>query len=182
MAEKITIARPYAKAVFELATDEAKLGEWSETLQLLSAISANAEFSVLANNPSVADDNIVELMVSTAGDKRVAGSEGLVKLLVNNKRIGVLPEIAEMFDELRAEAEKTIEAEIVSAFEVGEAEQKKIKAALKNRLGREVTLTCKIDESLLGGAIVRAGDLVIDGSVTGQLKGLTSAKIGRAHV
>ncbi len=175
MAEKITIARPYAKAVFELATDEAKLGEWSETLQLLSAISANAEFSVLANNPSVADDNIVELMVSTAGDKRVAGSEGLVKLLVNNKRIGVLPEIAEMFDELRAEAEKTIEAEIVSAFEVGEAEQKKIKAALKNRLGREVTLTCKIDESLLGGAIVRAGDLVIDGSVTGQLKGLTSA-------
>ena len=107
MAEKITIARPYAKAVFELATDEAKLGEWSETLQLLSAISANAEFSVLANNPSVADDNIVELMVSTAGDKRVAGSEGLVKLLVNNKRIGVLPEIAEMFDELRAEAEKT---------------------------------------------------------------------------
>ncbi len=175
MAEKITIARPYAKAVFELATDEAKLGEWSETLQLLSAISADAEFSVLANNPSVAGDNIVELMVSTAGDKLVAGSEGLVKLLVNNKRIGVLPEIAEMFDELRAEAEKTIEAEIISAFEVGEAEQKKIKAALKNRLGREVTLTCKIDESLLGGAIVRAGDLVIDGSVTGQLKGLTSA-------
>ncbi len=175
MAEKITIARPYAKAVFELATDEAKLGEWSETLQLLSAISANTDFLVLANNPSVADDNIVELMVSIAGDKLVAGSESLVKLLVHNKRIRVLPEIAEMFDELRAEAEKTIEAEVISAFEVGEAEQKKIKAALKNRLGREVTLTCKIDESLLGGAIVRAGDLVIDGSVTGQLKALTSA-------
>ncbi len=175
MAEKITIARPYAKAVFDLATDEGKLGEWSETLQSLSAIAGDADFSALAANPSVADEKIVELMTSTAGDKLVAGGEGLVKLLVANKRIAVLPEIAEMFDELRAEAEKTIEAEVVSAFEVGEAEQKKIKAALKNRLGREVTLTCKIDESLLGGAIVRAGDLVIDGSVAGQLNGLASA-------
>ena len=175
MAEKITIARPYAKAIFDLASGEAKLGEWSETLQLLSAIAADADFSALASNSSVAGEKVVELMMAVAGDKLVADGEGLVRLLVNNKRLNVLPEIAEMFGDLRAEAEKTIEAEVVSAFEVGKTAQEKIKAALKNRLGREVTLTCKIDESLLGGAIVRAGDLVIDGSVEGQLKGLASA-------
>lgn len=172
MAEKTTIARPYAKATFDLAQGEGKLGEWSGMLQQLSAIAADAEFSALASNPTVDHAKLADLLISVAGKNMAAGGEGLVKLLVENKRLNVLPEIAEMFDELRAEAEKTIEAEVVSAFEVGTAEQDKIKAALKNRLGREVTLSCTIDESLIGGAIVRAGDLVIDGSVAGQLKDL----------
>jgi len=175
MAEKITIARPYAKAAFELANGEGKLGEWSEMLELLSAIAADADFSALANNPNVADEKVAETLLGVMDKGLVAGGENLVKLLVENKRLNVMPEIAEMFGLLRAEAEKTIDAEVISAFEVGSAEQDKIKLALKNRLGREVTLTCKIDESLIGGAIVRAGDLVVDGSVVGQLKGLASA-------
>jgi F-type H+-transporting ATPase subunit delta len=175
MAEKTTIARPYAKAAFELANGEGKLGEWSEMLKLLSAIAVDADFIALASNPNVADEKVVETIIAVTGKGLVAGGENLVKLLAENKRFNVLPEIAEMFDVLRAEAEKTIDAEVISAFEVGAAEQDKIKTALKNRLGREVTLTCKIDESLLGGAIVRAGDLVIDGSVVGQLKDLASA-------
>jgi F-type H+-transporting ATPase subunit delta len=175
MAEKTTIARPYAKAVFDLAQGESKLGEWSETLQLLSAIAADADFSAIASNASIANEKIVELIISITGDNLVAGSEGLIKLLVENKRLNVLSEIVEMFEGLRAEAEKTIEAEVVSAFEVDAAAQGKIKAALKSRLGREVTLTCKIDKSLIGGAIVRAGDLVIDGSAAAQLKSLASA-------
>lgn len=175
MAEKITIARPYAKATFELASGEGKLGEWSEMLKLLSAIAVDADFAALAYNPKVADEKVIETILAVVDKGLVAGGENLVKLLVENKRLNVLPEIAEMFDLLRAEAEKTIDAEVISAFEVGSSEQDKIKTALKNRLGREVTLTCKIDESLIGGAIVRAGDLVIDGSVVGQLKGLASA-------
>lgn len=175
MAEKTTIARPYAKAIFDLAEGEGKLGEWSETLQLLSAVATDADFSVLAGNTSIAGEKLAELMASIAGDKLVAGGESLVKLLVDNKRLSVLPEIAAMFEVLRAEAEKTIEAEVVSAFEVDAAAQDKIKTALKNRLGREVTLTCKIDESLMGGAIIRAGDLVIDGSAAAQLESLASA-------
>ncbi len=175
MAEKTTIARPYAKAAFDLAHGEGKLGEWSEMLQLLSAIAADADFAALAANPKVADEKIAEAMISIVSNKMVTGGENLVKLLVENKRLNVLSEIAGQFDQLRADAEKTIEAEVISAFEVGAAEQDKIKTALKNRLGREVTLTCKIDESLMGGAIVRAGDLVIDGSVKGQLKDLAAA-------
>jgi len=175
MAEKTTIARPYAKAVFDLAQGEGKLGEWSETLKQLSAIAANADFAALASNPAVNAVKVTELLISVTGGKLVAGGDNLVKLLVENKRLKMLPEIAEMFEILRADAEKTIEAEVVSAFEVGTAEQEKIKSALKNRLGREVTLSCKIDQSLIGGAIVRAGDMVIDGSVSGQLKSLASA-------
>ncbi len=175
MAEKTTIARPYAKAVFDLAQGESKLGEWSETLQLLSTIAADADFSAIAGNASIANDKVVELILSITGDNLVDGGEGLVKLLVANKRLNVLPEIVKMFEDLRAEAEKTIDAEVISAFEVDTAAQDKIKAALKSRLGREVTLTCKIDKSLIGGAIVRAGDLVIDGSAVAQLKSLATA-------
>ena len=175
MAEKTTIARPYAKAVFALAEAEGKLGEWSEMLQLLASIASDADIKALVGNPSVKQDDLISLFTDVAGDKLNEQGKNLVSVLLESKRVDVLPEITAMFDYLRAEAEKTVDAEVISAFEVSTAQQDKIKAALKNRLGREVTLTCKIDESLIGGAIVQADNLVIDGSVAGQLTRLASA-------
>lgn len=172
MAEKSTIARPYAKAVFEFAQAEGKFGGWSDMLQGLAAVANDPAAERLFRSPSVSKEQIVSLITDVLGGKLSADGQNLVKLLAENKRLTLLPEIAAMFEQLRAEAEKTIDAEVISAFEVSAAEQQKIKAALKNRMGREVKLSVRIDPSLIGGAIIKAGDLSIDGSIAGKLQRL----------
>jgi len=169
MAEATTIARPYAQAIFELARDEKRLVEWSSTLGVLSAIAANDGMSLVFGNPKISTDNLVDLFISVAGNKLDDKAKNLVKVLAENKRLTVLPEIAAGFEILRAEEEKTIKADVISALEVSEAQKQSLAAALKKRLGRNVELTCRIDETLLGGAVIRAGDMVIDGSISGQL-------------
>ncbi len=175
MAEKTTIARPYAEAVFEIARDQQELGPWSEMLAVIAHIVADERVGGLIGNPRVQKSQVAELVLGVAGDKLNEAAGNLVKLLADNGRLAVLPEIAALFEGLRAEAESTVEARVIAAFTVSEAQQKQIAKALKQRLGREVKITCETDEDLLGGAIIRAGDLVIDGSVTGQL-----AKLGTA--
>lgn len=173
MAEKSTIARPYAQAAFDLAKQQGKLKEWSEMLQWLAAVAADDAAMDLVGNPEVNKDAKVKLFVDICGDKLTADGSNLLKVLADNKRLDVLPEIAEQFEEQRAEAEKTVEAEVTTPYPLSDDQQQAMVAALKNRLGREVTLVNKTDESLIGGAIIRAGDLVIDASVTGQLERLT---------
>lgn len=175
MAELMTIARPYAKAVFELAVEAGKLGQWSETLKLASQVVAAEELQGMIDNPSVARAKVGALIIEICGDKLSAEGKSFIKLLAENGRLKCLGAIFDTFENLRAEVEKTIDAVVISAFEVDDAQQQKITAALKKRLGREVSLTCKVDPSLVGGAIIRAGDLVIDGSAAGQIKQLASA-------
>jgi len=174
MAEKSTIARPYAQAAFDLAQQQGKLKEWSEMLQWLAAVAADEAAMDLIGNPEVNRNAKVKLFVDVCGDKLTQEGGNLLRVLAENKRLNVLPEIAEQFEEQRAEAEKTVEAEVTTPFPLSDAQQQAMVAALKNRLGREVTLVNKTDESLIGGAIIRAGDLVIDASVTGQLERLTN--------
>ncbi|MEW5756883.1 MAG: F0F1 ATP synthase subunit delta [Pseudomonadota bacterium] len=174
MAEKSTIARPYAKAVFELAKAEGKFGGWSDMLRALAAVAGDPAAQKVFRSPSVSKEQVVSLIADVLGNTLSADGLNLVKLLAENKRLALLPEIAAMFEQLRAEAEKTIDAEVISAFEVSAAEQQKIKAALKNRMGREVNLSVRIDPSLIGGAIIKAGDLSIDGSVAGKLQRLAT--------
>ena len=175
MAEKTTIARPYAQAVFELEQEHKALPRWSDMLQLAAAVAADERMSALAGNPRVSGDELTKLFLDVCGDKLSTEAQNLIRVLVENGRLDVLTEIAALYETYRAEAERTVEAQVISAFPVDEAQKKQIIAMLKKRLGREVTLSCETDKSLLGGAIIRAGDLVIDGSVTGQLAKLQVA-------
>lgn len=177
MAERSTIARPYAEAVFQLAQDSNQLKEWFEILQTIALIASDADMRSLLGNTSVSKSQIADLVidVATSGSKDALTEQGknLVKLLAENRRLNVMAEIFAQFETLKADAEKTIEAEVIAAIELSPAQQAEIAAKLKARLGREVSLKCSVDESLMGGAIIKAGDMVIDGSVSGQLNKLS---------
>lgn len=174
MAEATTIARPYAQAVFEIARDEKHFNEWSDALGVLSAIASSEDVKALFGNPKVSVKEIIDLFISVGGNKLDDKAKNLVKVLAENDRLVVLQEVAAGYETLRAEHQKTIKAELVSAKDVSDAQKKALADALNKRLGRNVELTCRIDETLLGGAIIRAGDMVIDGSISGQLDRLAS--------
>jgi F-type H+-transporting ATPase subunit delta len=174
MAEISTIARPYAEAIFELAEEQSKLQAWSDMLQTMAQVAGDEGMQSVIDNTSVTKEQLAELFLSICGKKLTKEGENLVKLLIENRRLNVLPEIARQFETLKAEAEKTIEAEMIAAYEVSAEQQKLLQKQLKQRLGREVSLTCSVDESLLGGAVIKAGDTVIDGSTLGQLRKLST--------
>lgn len=169
MAEKSTIARPYAEAVFSLAQQQGRLAQWSEMLQFAAAVATNDSLQGLVGNPRLGRERLADVLIGVCGEALDDMGRNLIRLLVENGRVDVLPEIAQLYEEYRAEAEKTVQAEIIAAFPVSEAQQARVAAALKARLGNDVTLECRTDETLVGGAIIRAGDLVIDGSVAGKL-------------
>ena len=174
MAEATTIARPYAQALFELAKGNSKLAEWSEVLTLLSEATNDKAVSALISNPNVASDQLVELLSAICASKLDNEGKNFLKVLAENGRLNVISEIAANFDELKAEAEKTVKAEVVSAFSLTAPQQAKLEAALKKRLGCKVEVSSTVDKSILGGAIIRAGDMIIDGSITAQLDRLSS--------
>jgi F-type H+-transporting ATPase subunit delta len=175
MAENSTIARPYAQAVFELAKEQGRLQQWSEMLQLAAMVVADANVKSLIGNPRVDKQQLMDLILGVCGDGLDDNARNFLAVLAENGRLSLLPIMSELYEAYRAEEEKVVQAELISAFPVNEEQQQKIAAALKARLGREVSLNCKTDQSLLGGAIIRAGDMVIDGSVTGHLNSFANA-------
>jgi F-type H+-transporting ATPase subunit delta len=174
MAENSTIARPYAQAAFDIANEKSDLKSWSDMLQLIAAVVSDAVLSDMISNPSIEREKIVEIIVDVCGDNLNDLAKNFVKVLADNGRLNVATEIAQGYEEHRAEAEKTVEAEVTSAFPLSETQIKSMTEALKKRLGREVTLKTSVDETIVGGAIIRAGDLMIDGSVSGQLDKLAT--------
>lgn len=175
MSELITAARPYARAVFEFAHAESGLDNWSEQLSFMATIVVDPAMSKLLDNPKLTKEKQAEMFAHVCGDKIDKHAMNLVKLLAENGKLSVLPEIAELYEEFKAEDEGLVEAEVVSALEISVDQEKAIAASLKKRLGRDVHITTRIDESLMGGAIIHAGDLVIDGSLTGRLAKVTTA-------
>ncbi|MDH5407290.1 MAG: F0F1 ATP synthase subunit delta [Gammaproteobacteria bacterium] len=175
MAEKKTIARPYAQAAFDLATAEKDLKGWSEMLQLIAAVTTDATMRDLISNPSISREKLVDLILDICDKNLNDQAKNFVRVLGENKRLNIVTEIASTYEQHRAEAEKVIEAEVVSAFALSDAQQKALSAALKKRLGSDINLVSKVDDTMIGGAIVRAGDLVIDGSVSTQLHKLSHA-------
>jgi len=174
MAEAITAARPYAEAVFRLAQERGELARWSEMLALLAAVAADERIVPLAMDPRVPRERLVTLLLDICGDGLNVHGSNFVRLLAENRRIQLLPEIRALFETLSAEAEGRVEATVISAFPLDQAQQAKLAQALKRKLGREVSLTTQIDRGLLGGVVIRAGDLVIDGSASGRLRALAS--------
>ncbi|OGT18693.1 MAG: F0F1 ATP synthase subunit delta [Gammaproteobacteria bacterium RBG_16_57_12] len=172
MAEKTTIARPYAKAVFALARSQGKLKEWSGMLGYAAAVAAHPDMRAVIANPGVGNERLAGLFIEVCGERLNEQGKNLIHTLVENDRLALLPEITVLYEELRAEEERTIEAECVSAYEISAEQQQKLVGALRARLQREVTLTCSVDGSLIGGVVIKAGDLVIDGSVKAQINKL----------
>ncbi len=181
MADNSTLARPYARAVFDLAQSESNLAKWSDVLDLLVMIVSDTAMAAAIGNPGIAKEKLSDAVISIGSevfDKFDKKAQNLVKLLAENNRLILLPAMAELYAAYRAEAEATIKAEVTAAVKLTQEQQQKLAAALKKRLGRDVEISCSLDQSLLGGAIIRAGDLVIDGSVSGQLDKLANALTG----
>jgi F-type H+-transporting ATPase subunit delta len=177
MAEAITIARPYANAVFAIAHEKGELKAWSELLATLSLCVADPKMQSIITSPAVSDEQVITLLADIAGELLSEDGRNFLALLAENNRLMILADIAVIFEELRAEAEKTMVADVISSRALTPEQEQKIAAALKARFGREVTLNNSVDESLLGGAIIRAGDLIIDGSALGKLNRLEQAII-----
>jgi F-type H+-transporting ATPase subunit delta len=174
MAEKITIARPYAQAAFELAQLAGDLKGWSDMLQAIAMVTANRDVQALIGSPEMDGHTLAEIIIDICGDVLNDEGKNMVRVLAENKRLNVMSDIAEQYEQHRAEAERTVKAEVTSAFPLSDAQQQQLIKALKARLGREVTLIAKTDDNIIGGAVVRAGDLVIDASVTSQLEKLAN--------
>lgn len=169
MAEKATIARPYAKAAFASARQHHAFDRWSTVLATASSVVQDERVARLLTNPSVTPEQLSGLIADISGDSMTEQTRNFLSTLASNRRLALLPEIAAMFETLRAEAENTADVQVVSAVKLDDAQKQRLAAALKKRLKREVRLHCEVDESLLGGAIVRAGDFVIDGSLKARL-------------
>lgn len=175
MSEAITIARPYAQAAFEEAQNKSDLKGWSEMLLSLAEAVSHPEIRAVVTSPRVARQQLENLVDGLLGGQAKAQQRNFVRVLVDNQRLLVLPEIAAIFETLRAEAEKTVNVVVDSAFELSPAQQEKITKSLKVRLGREIKLVCNINKELLGGIVIRAGDKVIDGSARTRLGEMANA-------
>jgi len=175
MAEAISVARPYAIAAFDEASKLGDLKGWSYVLQSAADAVVHPEVRALITSPRVARSQLEDLMLAFCGDKISAAGRNFIKLLVESQRLILLPEIAAMFEAMRAEAEKSVDVVVTSAFDLDEAQKQKITAAMKIRMGREVRLSCETNRELLGGIIIRTGDKVIDGSARTHLSELTNA-------
>jgi F-type H+-transporting ATPase subunit delta len=172
MAEKVTLARPYAKAAFEAARDSKDFARWSEMLAAAAATVADERVVKLLSSPRVQPADLVELIAeSSRADEH---GRNFLNTLAQNRRLAVLPEVAALYEELRADAENIADVHVTSAVQLDEEQRTRLTAALRKRLKREVRLHCAVDASLIGGAVVRAGDFVIDGSLKARLERLAT--------
>lgn len=178
MSELTTTARPYARAIFELANDAGSLTEWSETLAFLGAVVSHDDVRILLDNPKMTKQSAADAVIKLCDSKLDDKAENLVKQLAEYDRLEALPEISTLYEVMKDDAEDVIEAVVTSAQKLTKEETDAIAKALKKRLGRDVKITTKIDKSVLGGAIIRAGDLVIDGSIQGRLRNITQSLVG----
>jgi len=178
MSELSTLARPYAEAVFRMAQGENDLASWSERVATLAAIVLDAQAARLIADPAVSADRVAVLIIEVAGASLGERGANFVKVLAENGRLTVLPEISAQFETLKANAEGTVEATITSAQELTQAQIDELVAGLKIRFKRAVTVQVAVDAGLIGGAVIAVGDQVIDGSVKGRLQRMSFALQG----
>jgi len=176
MADFTTAARPYANAVYDLASSASDkagtLQSWSDALANLAAVVTDPQMSELLSDHETGKQQKGELIIQVLGDKLNEQQQNLVKLMAENGRLIIMQDVQEQFEVARAKAENKIEAEVVSAFELTAEQTDELINTLKNKLGCEITLTTTIDESLIGGVVIKAGDIIIDASMKSQLDSL----------
>lgn len=175
MAELSTLARPYAKAAFEYAREHNVLAPWSEQLAIIAAVAADEGMASVLDNPSLTDEQQAQTLVDVVGDAMAAEMKNFVSILSSNKRLTLLPEVYSQYELYKANLEKSVDVEVVSAFDLSDATAATLAGVLGKKLEREVKVTTSTNKDLLGGVLIRAGDLVIDGSVRGRLNKLAEA-------
>ncbi|GAA4408834.1 F0F1 ATP synthase subunit delta [Quisquiliibacterium transsilvanicum] len=174
MAESLTIARPYAEAAFKIARDAGALPAWSDALGRLAAVASSKAAQELVGNPRLTVAQVASVVADTAG-QLLPDQHNFVRVLAENERMTVLPEIAEQFEALRNAHEGVLDAHVSSAFPLSEAQLAEVTGTLQSRYGRQVKVGVSIDPDLIGGVSIRIGDEVIDTSVRGKLAQLASA-------
>jgi len=172
MAEPRTLARPYARAAFEYARQSGDLDGWSSALAVASAVSREAAMAVVLGDPGTTADQRAEKLAAVLGDALSDPVRAFLGIMAANGRLGLLPETAALFAELKAAQEASVNVEVISAFDVDDAALAEISEAMSRRFERTVSITSETDSTLVGGAVIRAGDMVIDGSVRGRLNKL----------
>ena len=184
MADNNTVARPYAEAVFEVARENDALDELSSSLAAARDLLSDGQVVTFLGQPSLNDEQRLEFLQSLFAEAVGEGSvfaggsphgTNFLKLLLENGRVVAMPEIAEQFEALKAKIENSIDAVITTAAPLSATQEKEIAGSLAEKLGRDVRISTEIDENLIGGAVIRAGDVVIDGSLRARLEGLTNA-------
>lgn len=175
MAELTTLARPYAKAAFEHAQAQQQLANWSAMLGLAAAVSQDDTMQRLLKAPRLTSAQKAATFIEVCGDKFDAQARNFIHIAAENDRLLLLPEISAQFELYKAELEKSVDVEVTSAFALNQEQQDKLAKVLSARLNREVRLHATEDSALIGGVVIRAGDLVIDGSVRGKLAKLAEA-------
>jgi F-type H+-transporting ATPase subunit delta len=174
MAELATIARPYAEAVFKLATEQNALPVWSEMMKFAAAVMSDPAMQSAVDNPRLGAPEKEALFLSVAGDKLDSLGRNFIKTLIEADRITLLPQIEEMFTNLKNAAEGVAQAQIVSAIELTDAQVADLKTVLEKRFGKKIETTVTVDSSLIGGARIVVGDQVVDGSIAGKLEAMAT--------
>jgi F-type H+-transporting ATPase subunit delta len=174
VAERATIARPYAKAAFACARQANAFAAWSAGLRVAAEIVSDAQVKAVAGSPHLTPSDRSSLVCGVAGAKLDQGMQNFIAILAENRRLPLLPEILVQFEALRASVENTIDVDVVSAVALNETQTANLTEALTRRFKRKVRMHKSVDATLLGGAVVRAGDMVIDGSLKGRLERLAT--------
>ncbi|WP_029408613.1 F0F1 ATP synthase subunit delta [Thiomicrorhabdus sp. Milos-T2] len=175
MAQLMTIARPYAEAVFALAQDANSLAGWSEELANLATISNDPAMAAMIKNPAYGADQIVSVFTDVMGENLTDEGKGLLTAMADNKRLSALSDVVEVFETLKAQAEKRVRATVISARKTTVEQKKKLSAALNAKFDAEVEINYEEDSSLIGGIKIKVGDWAIDGSALSQLNKLGAA-------
>ena len=169
MAEPATLARPYANAAFALAKANRALERWSRQLAVLAAAAAERPVRALLASPSLSAQRKASRLAELCGEALDEQGRNFLQVLAGNGRLPLLAEISRRFEALKAEEERNLDVQVLSKFELSEAQAERLKAALQEKFGKQVRLSAEVDPDLLGGALIRAGDTVIDGSLRGRL-------------
>lgn len=175
MAELSTLARPYARAAFEHARGGSQLSQWSQQLAVAAAVAGDDVMAVVLRNPALTASQQAQMLNDVCGEELSGAAQNFIAILADNKRLPLLPEIHELFEQYKANQEKSVDVEVISAFDLADETRDKLAAVLGKKLEREVKVRTSTDSDLLGGVLIRAGDLVIDGSVRGRLNKLAEA-------
>jgi F-type H+-transporting ATPase subunit delta len=175
MAEPLTIARPYAEAVFKLARDSNELARWSRTLEVLEILVTDPQMQAAIGDPNLSAQQLESLILGVAGEAVDGVGRNFVQVLITNDRLALMSEIRSLFEELRREHEGILEARIISALPIDDRQRAELVARLEAKHGRKVSAQVEVDPKLIGGVRIAIGDKVIDATVRGKLDAMAAA-------
>ena len=175
MAEAITIGRPYAEAVFKSAQAKKTIAAWSEMLKYAAAVSSEEHVSALISNPSVSAKQVADIFLEICKNKLNEEGRNLIMLMAENGRLDVLPQVSELFEQLKSQYDGVLDANIVSAFALNGGQLRQLIVMLEKRFKHEINATVSVDPELIGGVKVEIGDEVLDTSVRGKLEAMAVA-------